>query len=183
VDVAAFLESINRRNVRMVERGEQSRLTLEPRAAIRVPDERFGQDLDGDIATELHVARPVDVAHPAGAKQRADFVRSQTLPDQCPDWFVWFDGRRHRLQRRRPEEIGRLVRRRDQRFHLEPQRLIAKAGVAQKCRAVALVARQRLVAQLFDVLPSLGRRHGFGVEFGIILPPGCTATKQRPFYN
>ena len=49
----------------MVERREHLRLALEPGETIGVGREEVRQDLDGDVALQLRVARLVDLAHPA----------------------------------------------------------------------------------------------------------------------
>ena len=53
----------------MVERGEHPRLALEARETIRIGGKGGGKDLDRDVAIELRVTGPVDLAHSA-----------------CPDW-------------------------------------------------------------------------------------------------
>ena len=60
----------------MVQRGERLRLALEPGDPVRIGGERVGQDLDGDVAIEPRVTRPIDFAHPAGAKGGDDLVRT-----------------------------------------------------------------------------------------------------------
>src|SRR5438034_9592154 len=50
----------------------------EPAAALGIGGEDVGQDLDGDVATELGVVRPVHLAHAARADRRDDFVRAET---------------------------------------------------------------------------------------------------------
>ena len=72
-----ILEPVNVRDVRVVERGQQLRLATEPRETFRIIRERFGQHLDGDVATELGVSSPIDLAHPARAEQRDDFIRAE----------------------------------------------------------------------------------------------------------
>jgi hypothetical protein len=49
----------------VVERGEHLRLPLEPRETLGVRGEDRRQQLQRDVATELRVGRPVDLAHPA----------------------------------------------------------------------------------------------------------------------
>ena len=62
----------------MRQRGDGLRLALEPRAAIGIAGEDGGQDLDGDVALEPRVARPVDLAHAARADRRDDLVRAES---------------------------------------------------------------------------------------------------------
>jgi hypothetical protein len=40
-------------------------------------DERVGQDLQGDVAIQLRIARPIDLAHAASPEGRQDLVRTQ----------------------------------------------------------------------------------------------------------
>src|SRR5437879_2513578 len=68
---ARFLEAVDGRDVRMIQRREELRFTLESGNSVRVGDEELRQDLDRDLAPELCVARAVDFAHAAGA-DRAD---------------------------------------------------------------------------------------------------------------
>ena len=76
----ALLESVNRGNIRMIERGEHARFTLETGEALAVSGKGIGQRLDGDLAAETRVAGPVDLAHSAGPKQRVDFVGAEAGP-------------------------------------------------------------------------------------------------------
>src|SRR5436190_1171071 len=48
--------------------------------AIGVRREQRRQDFNRDIASELCVARAVDIAHAAGADQLHDVVRTETVP-------------------------------------------------------------------------------------------------------
>ncbi len=71
---AAFLDAVNLRDVRVVERREDVRLTLEACNAVSVAGERARQDLDGDVALETSVAGFVDFAHAAFTQRVEDFV-------------------------------------------------------------------------------------------------------------
>ena len=71
-----FLESMDARNVRMVQRCEKLRLALEPRETIGVLRKRMGKHLDRDITVELRVARAVHLPHTAFAERREDLVGS-----------------------------------------------------------------------------------------------------------
>ena len=65
-------------DVRMVERGEQLRLALEARQALRVLRRTAaGSTLMRDLAAEPRVARAVDLAHAARAERRHDLVGSE----------------------------------------------------------------------------------------------------------
>ena len=61
----------------MIERGEDLRLSLEPGDALGVVGEAIRQDLNRHVATELRVARAIDLAHPARAQWRGDLVDTE----------------------------------------------------------------------------------------------------------
>jgi hypothetical protein len=49
----------------MTELGDSPRLALEPRHALAIGRERFGQNLQRDLAIQLCVACPIHLSHPA----------------------------------------------------------------------------------------------------------------------
>src|SRR5882762_1542703 len=53
------------------------RLALKACEAIGIERERVRDDLQRDVATELRIARAIDLAHAAGAERRQDFVRAE----------------------------------------------------------------------------------------------------------
>ena len=63
--------------VRVVERPGESRLLLEAPHQLRVTGEGFVDDLEGDVAPEPGVSRPVDLGHSTGAEDRQHLVRTQ----------------------------------------------------------------------------------------------------------
>src|SRR6266566_7889544 len=60
--------------------GSASSFPLEPTQSLRVLGNPVRQDLDRDVAPEPRIARPVDLAHSAGAQRRNHFVRTETRP-------------------------------------------------------------------------------------------------------
>ena len=76
-DAARGAHVVDVEDVRVREGRHGARFALEPRACDRVERESLGKDLDGDFAAEPRVARAVDLAHPAGADRRQDFVGSE----------------------------------------------------------------------------------------------------------
>src|SRR5207253_7200621 len=78
VGLTAVLETVDRGNVRMIERGQHLRLALEACEAIGIERERVWDDLQRDVATELRIARAIHLAHAAGADGREDLVRTET---------------------------------------------------------------------------------------------------------
>ena len=72
-----FLEAVDGADVRVIERGEDARLSLEAREAIRVGGECQRQDLDRHVASKPRVARAVDLAHPANTELGANLIRAE----------------------------------------------------------------------------------------------------------
>jgi len=69
-----FLQTVNARDVRMIERGHESRLLLESVEASRILACLIEQELDGNVTPETVVARTVYLAHPPGAESANDLV-------------------------------------------------------------------------------------------------------------
>jgi hypothetical protein len=64
-------------DVWMIERREDLRFALKPREAIRIVRQRGREDFDGDVATELCIARTIHLAHAASPDGGKDLVRSE----------------------------------------------------------------------------------------------------------
>ena len=69
----------DREDVGMGEGRDREGLPLEARDGLGVGGEPVGKDLDGDLAAEPGVARPVDLAHASGPERRQHLVRA---PDE-----------------------------------------------------------------------------------------------------
>jgi len=67
----------DREDVRMRQRRDGLALALEPREAVPVAGKRSGRDFDRHEAIEPWIARFVDFAHPAGADDGHDLVRTE----------------------------------------------------------------------------------------------------------
>ena len=76
VDVAAVLEPVDRRDVRMVERGQHLRLAPEAREAIRIERQTRRAAPSARRRAELGIARAIHLAHAAGAERADDLVRA-----------------------------------------------------------------------------------------------------------
>src|SRR5207247_2361074 len=74
-----FLEAVYGPDVRMVERGQHARLSLEAGQAFWIAHESRGKNLDGDVAAKPRVVSAVHLAHAALAEQRADLIRPDAL--------------------------------------------------------------------------------------------------------
>jgi len=67
VGSGVFLETVDRSNVRMVERRQCARFPSEAGQAVGFGGQNLWQDLQSDIPLKLRVTCSVDLAHPAGA--------------------------------------------------------------------------------------------------------------------
>src|SRR5581483_10150614 len=67
--IAGRAEVVHGDEVRMIEEAEGARLLLESRDDLRVAGGCGGQELDGDFARELRIARAIDLTHAARADE------------------------------------------------------------------------------------------------------------------
>ena len=58
----------------MIQRGQNLGFALEPRHALGVGGEGFGQDFQRHVAAQLRVARAIHLAHPARANLIEGFI-------------------------------------------------------------------------------------------------------------
>jgi hypothetical protein len=73
----ALLQTVQRRDMRVIQRGERLGLPFEACDAIRVVRQMIREYFDRHIAAELRVLRAIDLAHTACAKRREDLVRAE----------------------------------------------------------------------------------------------------------
>jgi hypothetical protein len=81
-EAIGFFEAVDRADVRMIERRQDPRFAREAREALGIAREHARQNLDRDVATELRIARAVDLAHPTGTEARDDPVLRDLMTDQ-----------------------------------------------------------------------------------------------------
>ena len=77
VDALRLLDTVNGGNVRVTECCKRLRFALEPRQPIGILRERFGQNFNSNLSTEVRVARAIDLAHTASADGRLNLVGSE----------------------------------------------------------------------------------------------------------
>jgi hypothetical protein len=65
-DERAFFEAVDVRDVGMIERRQDFRFALESRQPLAIVGDISGQDLEGDLALQLRIPRPIHLAHSAG---------------------------------------------------------------------------------------------------------------------
>ena len=76
-DTVGFFETVDVRDVGMIQRREGLRFAREPREPFGVAREDIGQHLDRDVAIQLRIARAIDLAHAAGAQGGEDLIRAE----------------------------------------------------------------------------------------------------------
>ena len=74
----AFLEAVELRDVRVVQRSEDLGLTLKPRHAFGIVSEVARENLDRNGAAQLRVAGAIHLAHPTGPKLELYLVHAET---------------------------------------------------------------------------------------------------------
>ena len=74
-----LFDTVDVRDVGMIERREDFRFALESREAFAIVGDIGGQDLDRHFALQLRIARAIDLAHAAGAELADDFVHADPL--------------------------------------------------------------------------------------------------------
>jgi hypothetical protein len=77
VRVAGVFDTVDLRNVGMIERGEQRGLAAEAGEAVGVARELLGEDFEGHVALQLGIVAVIDLAHTAFADEAPDFVLAQ----------------------------------------------------------------------------------------------------------
>jgi hypothetical protein len=74
----ALLQTVNGRDVRMIEPGEHFGFALETRQPLAIGRHGLGQHLDGDGALQVGVCRAVDLTHAARADLAGDFIWAES---------------------------------------------------------------------------------------------------------
>jgi len=73
----ASMLSVDRCDIRMVERGQHLRFPHESCEPLAVVDHRFGQHFDSHLAFQVGVGRPVHLTHGARAEAGTDLIRTK----------------------------------------------------------------------------------------------------------
>ena len=66
---ARLFETVDRRDVRVIDGRQGARFALEPGQVLRVPRQRVGQNLDRHVAAQTGVSRALDLPHPSRAQR------------------------------------------------------------------------------------------------------------------
>ena len=69
-----LFKSVNRGNVRVIQRGQQPGLTIEACQSIGIGDHVRRQHLDRHVAIQSSIAGPIDFTHSADSEQRHNLV-------------------------------------------------------------------------------------------------------------
>ena len=78
---AAFFDTVDLRDVRMIETGEDLRLALEPSKSIRIFGKRLGQDLQRHLAVELGIGGLPHLTHPTFTNLGGDCAMAESCAD------------------------------------------------------------------------------------------------------
>ncbi len=154
------LQTVDRSDVWVVERGEHVRLARESRQPLGIGREFRREDLDRNVAAELLITGAIHLPHPARSQPARDRIGPDRLSDQGAS------NRRDVLEvsrGRRAEKRGAPVVI-EEGLDFSPQRLIAGARFREKRRALARGSRERLLVQPLDRRPPF-RRHSCGRPF------------------
>ena len=161
------MDAVNRPDVGVVERREQARLALEPRASVGIgqPEIRR-QDLEGNLATERRVAGAIDAAHATGPEQSGDLVNSETLARR-ERWALMVEDAGDRAEHasahiaidRRCEDRSVPGIGGQERFDVGLQRAVIAAQITYEAGAVFDAAGDDGIENLFHARPALGLAH------------------------
>jgi len=77
----ALRKPVDRRDVRMIERGEHLCFTLEARKPLGICSVEIRQHLQRHVAMQAAVVRPIHLAHASYADQGDDFIRAESRTD------------------------------------------------------------------------------------------------------
>src|SRR5437667_1745782 len=76
-----FLKIVDGGDIRMIERGEHFRFTLEAGDAVMIAGKFVGQDLDGHFTLQLGIACAINLSHASATKQGQDFYGAELCAD------------------------------------------------------------------------------------------------------
>ncbi len=151
-DVFAFFERVDGGDVGMVQRRKDLRLAFEASDPGGVGRHRRRKHFDGDVSTELDIARSVHFTHSAGADTRNDFVLAE--PSSHERRMGVLTAGRAWIERRLLEKVvgGGFI---EQRLDVALERLVSGARIVEKRGPALWRQHQRFVKQPFDVQPVL----------------------------
>jgi hypothetical protein len=79
-----LLEAVQRRDPRMIERGERPGLTLETSQSLRIPRNLVRQEFESDLSPQRSVPCAIHLSPAAGTEQGKDLVVADRSPH--PRW-------------------------------------------------------------------------------------------------
>ena len=104
-DAVRFFQTIDRPDVRVIQRREDLRLPLESSEAFRIAGEQLWKDFDRDVTIQLGVAGAIDLTHPADAEEGSDLVRAEASARLQRHWWLDYIARAQPLAGRRERGI------------------------------------------------------------------------------
>src|SRR5204863_329971 len=77
-----FFQSVDGRDVGMVERSQHPCFALEPRQAIGMVRKALGQDFQRNVTVQLAIPDAIYLPHSARSQRAADFIVAQVVTDR-----------------------------------------------------------------------------------------------------
>src|SRR5262245_4729549 len=77
---ARVFKSVDRSDVRVIERSKRTRLAPEPSEPVRGSLNHVGQHLDRDLTIQFLIPGPVDLSHSSRPQRRENLVGTETRP-------------------------------------------------------------------------------------------------------
>ena len=140
--------------------------------AVRIVCEIRGQELDGHLAIEPGVARPIDLAHAAFADERSQDIGPEPGPFAARAGHLACE-RLHAVAEQRSILLGQ------QRLHLVLQRGITVAGLREKGAPLVRRTLARVVKELLDTAPVRVAAPGICRRDSIAGPMSFSASRLR----
>src|SRR5262249_31450385 len=147
----------NRRDMRMIQRRQHLRLTLESCDTVRIASERFRKYLDRYVTFQPQVARAIDITHAAGADETHNLV----IADLSPQPGLAGDGQRsprRTFHDRLLHEIAHAFFFGQKRFDFTAQIVVARARLVEERGAAVLVVGESPGVQIVNLLQAMGRQ-------------------------
>ena len=169
------MNAVDRTDVWVIERRQQSRFPLEAGATIRIGRPRSGQTLERDVAPERRIAGLVDFAHAADTEDRENSVRPDLATDERR--------RRRHLQWLVAEACGAgAVEMCQQRFDVGAKRLVALRELQDRSRALVDGPRELKLARFRSNVPPPTLITPRDAEYGLSVfgPPELLPANTTP---
>ena len=175
-----LFDAVDGADVRVIQRGEHSRLALEPGVPFRLRRECRRQEFDRHLALKRVVMRAVDLAHPTNAEQGADRVRPEARANERGSWLLE-TGRSRQRRCRHPHErfgAGFLC---DQRLDLAQQYFITLADLYEKRPTFVGRACERCVTKILNLPPTVRWHRAYHLAVRVAATASPFSSRVLPY--